>query len=56
MSGDDSFDPFVLDHVIDPFWMTENDFFDAFDDILEYDNMGCWVFKWGYKIRKILAK
>ena len=41
MNDDDSFDPFDFDHVIDPSGMTENDFFDASDDVLEYGNMGC---------------
>jgi hypothetical protein len=47
MSDDDSFDPFEFDHVIDPFGMTENDFFDASDDVLEYGNTGCRVFEQG---------
>ena len=57
MSDDDSFDPFEFDHVIDPFGMTENDFFDASDDVLQYDNMGCRVFvRGGTKVERFLPK
>ena len=57
MSDDDSFDPFEFDHVIDPFGMTENDFFDASDDVLQYDNMGCRVFvRGGTRVERFLNK